>query len=126
MPNTNDALQLINYQNGKALINRSEALSVKSKKDAGITMQSKHEAASSEVLYYDELHAGSKGRIRLRQGYTSKAPVTVSTLHDQKNLMLFQLSQFSVCRPKSRLRKSSSSTSSRYRFNSEEIISPNN
>ena len=45
------------------------------------------------------------GRSGLGSGYTSKAPVTVNTLHDQKNLMLVQLSQFSVSRPKSRLRK---------------------
>ena len=64
-------------------------------------------------------------------GYTSKAPVTVNTLHDQKNLMLFQLSQFSVSRPKSRLRKGQVQaqvvgTGLVNRTNSEEIISPNN
>ena len=107
---------------------------MKSKKDAGITMQSKHEAVSSEVfipcktmMNYMQEAKEESGRSGLGSGYTSKAPVTVNTLHDQKNLMLFQLSQFSVSPPKSRLRKrTSSSSSSRYGFNSEEMISPNN
>ena len=92
---------------------------MKVKKDAGITIQSKHEAVSSEVfipwktmMNYMQEAKEESGRSSLGSGYTSKAPVTVNTLHDQKNLMLFQSSQssqFSVSRPKSRLGKRTSS-----------------
>ena len=52
---------------------------MKSKKDAGITMQSKHEAVSS-IPCKTMMNAGSEesGRSGLGSGYRSKAPVTVN------------------------------------------------